>query len=142
MSHPENTTAPPGAQASLSSPISPDVPRDFVWYCVDQILPNLRIQGQPIFDKDLALELRSAIASAVPEFRVIVQVCTGDAEDLKTVAPRAARNRDLIISCRSAKRPGHEYLARLGQFGAYDPRQSAPRNDEVPFRGAQLEGGQ
>lgn len=140
--HPKNTTAPPGAQVSPDIPVEAGISRGVVWYCVDQILPNLRIQGQPILDKDLALELRSAIAPAVPEFRVIVQACASDAEDLKTVAPRAARNRDLIISCRSAKRPGHEYLARLGQFGAYDPRQSAPRNDEVPFRGAQLEGGQ
>lgn len=96
----------------------------------------------PILDRALALELRSAIASAIPDVRVIVQACAGDAEDLKTVAPRAARNRDLIISCRSAERPGHEYLARLGQFGANDLRQSAPQNNEVPFRGTQVEGGQ
>ncbi|WP_311968888.1 hypothetical protein [Pseudomonas baltica] len=96
----------------------------------------------PILDKNLALELRPAIASAVPDVRVIVQTCAGDAEDFEIVTPRAARNRDLIISCRSADRPGHEYLARLGQFGRYDPRQSAPQNEEVPFRGAQLENGQ
>jgi hypothetical protein len=140
--HPKNTTAPPGAQVSSDIPVEVDIPRGSVWYCVDQILPNIRIQGLPIFDKKLAIELRSAIASAVPDFRVIVQACAGDAEDLKTVAPSAARNRDLIISCRSAERPGHEYLARLGQFGAYDPHQSAPQKEAVPFRGAELEGEQ
>lgn len=137
----KNTTAPPGAQGSSDIPVEADIPRGFVWYCVDQILPNLRIQGQPILDKDLALELRAAIAPWVPDFRVIIQTCAGDAEDFEIVAPRAARNRDLIISCRSADRPGLEYLARLGQFGRYDPRQSAPQNDEVPFRGANVGSG-
>lgn len=140
--HPKNTTAPPGAQVSSDIPVEADMPRGFVWFTVDQVLPNIRIQGMPILDRALALELRSAIASAIPDVRVIVQACAGDSEDIKTVAPRAARNRDLIISCRSSGRPGHEYLARLGQFGPYDPRQSAPQNEQVPFRGAQLESGQ
>ncbi len=140
--HPKNTTAPPRAQESSDIQVEADMPLGLIWFTVDQVLPNIRIQGMPILDKNLALELRPAIASAVPDVRVIVQTCAGDAEDFEIVTPRAARNRDLIISCRSADRPGHEYLARLGQFGRYDPRQSAPQNEEVPFRGAQLENGQ
>lgn len=135
--HAENTTAPPVAQEPAVLPYK--IPRGFIYFSVDLQTPVIRQTGLPILVKALAVELYLALSV---EFRdsgveVIIQACAADAEDHKSIARRASRNKDLIISCRSADRPGHEYLARLGHYGQYDPLQPAPRNHDVPFRGAQ-----
>lgn len=136
MLHPKNTTAPPVAQEPAELPYK--IPRGFIYFSVDLQTPVIRQTGLPILVKALAVELYLALSV---EFRdsgveVIIQAYAADAEDRKSFERRASRNKDLIISCRSADRPGHEYLARLGQYGEYDPRQPAPQNEEVPFRGA------
>ncbi|RMN59599.1 hypothetical protein [Pseudomonas savastanoi] len=137
MLHSKNTTAPPVAQEP--SEIPNKTPSGFIYYTVDVRTPVIRQTGLPILVKALAVELYLALSIEFrdPRFEVIIQACAADAEDRKSFERRAARNKDLIISCRSADRPGHEYLARLGQYGEYDPRQPAPQNEEVPFRGAQ-----
>lgn len=135
--HAKNTTAPPVAQGP--SEILTKIPSGFIYYTVDVRTPAIRQTGLPILVKALAVELYLALSVEFQEqgFEVIIHACAADAEDRKSFELRASRNKDLIISCRSADRPGHEYLARLGQYGEYDPRQPAPRNEEVPFCGAQ-----
>lgn len=136
MLHPKNTTAPPVAQEPAEIPYK--IPSSFIYYTVDVQTPVIRQTGLPILVKALAVELYLALSVEfpAPKFEVIIQACAADAEDRKSFERRASRNKDLIISCRSADRPGYEYLARLGQYGEYDPRHSAPQNEEVPFRGA------
>ena len=135
--HPKNSTAPPSGQAS--SEIENKIPYGFVYFTVDVQNAVIRQTGLPILIKALAVELYLALVYEfpAPSFEVIIQPCAGDAEDFESIQRRAERNKDLIISCRSADRPGREYLSRLGQYGEYDPRQPAPRNEEVPFCGAQ-----
>ncbi|WP_149036681.1 hypothetical protein, partial [Pseudomonas syringae group genomosp. 7] len=127
MLHPKNTTAPPVAQEPLELPSKTLC--GFVYFSVDVQSAAIRQTGLPILVKALAVELYLALSAEFPEpaYEVIIQTCAGHAEDFKSVQRRAARNKDLIISCRSAERPGHEYLARLGQYGEYDPRQPAPQ---------------
>ena len=137
MLHPKNTTAPPVAQEP--SEIPNKIPRGFIYYTVDVQTPVIRQTGLPILVKALAVELYLALSVEFrdPGFEVIIQACAADAEDRKSFERRASRNKDLIISCRSADRPGHEYLARLGQYGEYDPRQPAPQKATSANRGAQ-----
>ena len=133
--HLKNSIAPSLAQESMASDV--DIPQGFIWFTVDQVMPHLRIQGCPILNKGLAVELYMSLAAQLSGVRIVIQACAGDAEDYRLVSVQASRHKDLIISCRSADSPGHEYLARMGQFGEYDPFQAAPQNEPVPSRGAQ-----
>lgn len=137
--HPKNTTAPPGTQASTGQDAADDMPRGFIWFSVDRVLPNIRITGFPVLNKGLAVELYEMLCPELKNERVVIQPCAGDSQDFQLVSQQAARHKDLILSCRSAERPGHEYLARIGHFGRYNP---APQNEQLPFRGAPLEGDQ
>jgi len=111
MSQAKNTTAPPTAQVSVEP--------CFGYWVVMVKQSKMTLQGVPLISKGLAVELARMLLPEFPGRELYVQAFNFPAElsdELKTVA---SRNKDMVISCRSADRPGHEYISRLGHQGMY-----------------------
>jgi hypothetical protein len=113
MSRPENTTAPP-------SPQEPE--RGFIFYLVMVKQSKMTLQGQPLLDQELAVELASILAPEFPGKDVYVQPYASPLGGLMDIEVSAGRHRDMVVSCRSAEAPGREYMSRMGHLAMYDPR--------------------
>lgn len=124
MSRPENSTAPPPKQLS---DIQHDDLRGFIYYQVNVRQCGVRLQGYPIIWLGLAVELLEMLRPEYPEGVICIQKVAAELNEFADISLTSERQKDLIISVRTADRPGHEYLARLGSFGPYE---SAPRNEQ------------
>jgi hypothetical protein len=120
MTHPENTTAPPKAQQSVPRQPFEDR-RGFTYYEVQVIYEDAGLkQTYPgMQDETLALELKAMIEPEVAPYPVRILWIAGHGDESGDFLRMESRVTDMIKSVRSADRPGHEFMARLGQFGPY-----------------------
>ncbi len=133
--HPKNTTAPPkeqqrGSARSLGMFIG------FTYYEVQvtfkaeglrQTFPGL--QSEPLAD-----EFRSILEPVFAPNPVRIVWAAGQEEEADAFLIAESRLTDMIISVRTADRPGHELLSRLGYFGPYEG--CAPQKPTSSKRGA------
>lgn len=127
MSHPKNTTAPPKAQHL--PPRQPfEARRGFTYYEVQVVYEDVGIKRTypGVQDESLALELKGMIELEVAPYPVRILWIAGQEEEVERFLRMESRVTDMIKSVRSADRPGHEFMARLGQFGPYEGY--APQN--------------
>lgn len=116
--HPKNTTAPPGAQdITLVSPLS-DISGFEFW----EVRVRYEDEGVTrtfpgVLEEKLAFELRDILQAEVSPAVVDVIWAGAEGRDYAWFEARHDKICDMIISVRTAERPGHEFLARLGQFG-------------------------
>ncbi|WP_426143205.1 hypothetical protein [Pseudomonas sp. DWP3-1-2] len=122
---PKNTTAPPRAQVSDSEPIG------FSWVMLKQ--SETTLQALPLFSNALALELAVKLAPEFPDRELYVHESHLPDELLEYVKRTASRHADIVVSCRSAERPGQAYMTRLGAISIYNARLDL--SDESPCVG-------
>lgn len=82
-----------------------------------------------VLDECLALELKAMLEQEVAPYPVSISWVAGWAKGFESFLRMNDRVTDMIQSVRSAERPGHEFLARLGQFGPYEGY--APQNTQA-----------
>lgn len=123
----KNTTAPPETQAGsrVTNKVSA-----FDVYLVMVKTSQIVLQGLPVMEADRALaeKLAEMLKPEYPGRAIYIRRCSYPISEFSSVARVASRNRDMIINCLTADRPGHEYLARLGSNAMYDARID-PGND-------------
>ena len=118
MSHPKNTTAPPEAQqTTFKSPRGGIAGFEYWEVRVRYEEEGLTSVFPGVLDEDLAYEFVDILRPEVSPGVVSVIWAGGLGCDYAFFKARSDRVSDLIISVRTAERPGHEYLARIGQFG-------------------------
>lgn len=117
----ENTTAPKKAQQL------PPVPRfealrGFTYYEVQVVreAAGFKTTYPGVQDKSLALELKSMLELECAPHPVRLLWIAGQEDEVESFLRMESRVTDLIKSVRSADRPGHEFMARLGQYGPYE----------------------
>lgn len=119
--HPKNTTAPPNAQH-----LPPKQPfehrRGFTYHECQVIYEDAGFKRSypGVQDKRLALELKAMLEPEVAPYPVRVVWIAGQESDVESFLRMEERVTDMIKSVRSADRPGHEFMARLGMFGPYE----------------------
>lgn len=126
----ENTTAPPKAQHR--PPRQPfEDRRGFTYYVVQVIYEDagLKRSYPGVQDESLALELKTMIEPEVAPYPVHLAWIAGQESEVDNFLRMESRVTDMIKSVRSAYRPGHEFMSRLGQFGPYEGY--APRNAQT-----------
>lgn len=126
--HPKNTTASPGLQHPPATNAAEQELRGFVWMALSVRINGVSHQTLPMLNKGLAVELLEMFAMEFPKESLRILQFGAPIEDLDGIKLVASRNKDLIISIRSAERPCHEYWARLGFWGEYSRSSSAPQN--------------
>ncbi len=127
MSYVKNTTAPPKAQHL--PPRQPfEARRGFTYYEVQVIYEDAGIKRTypGVQDEALAWELKGMIEPEVAPYPVRILWIAGQEYEVERFLRMESRVTDMIKSVRSADRPGHEFMARLGQFGPYEGY--APQN--------------
>jgi hypothetical protein len=122
MSRPENTTAPPTAQ-------EPD--RGLIFYLVMVKQSKMTLQGQPLWSRELAEELLIMLQPEFPDRDLYIQPYSAPAAAFADIAGTCERHKDMVVSCRSAEHPGHEYLARMGILAMYDARLDLENDEPV-----------
>lgn len=127
--HPKNTTAPPGAQhIPVELPTWNGGGFEYWEVQVRYETEGRKVIYPGVLDKDLAYEFQEMLRDEVQPGVVTIIWAAGVAPEYELFELRSDRMRDLIVSVRSAVRPGYEFLARLGQFGPYEGY--ATQNDE------------
>ncbi len=132
MSHQKNTTVRPKAQHRPSRP-RPEPLRGFTYYEVQVLYEDagLKRTYPGVQDKHLALELKGMLEPEHAPYPVRLLWIAGQEEEVESFLRMEYRVTDMIKSVRSADRPGHEFMARLGQFGSYEgyaPRSAQSEN--------------
>ncbi|WP_138449814.1 hypothetical protein [Pseudomonas edaphica] len=96
--------------------------RGFTYYVVKVIYANAGLQQTfpGVLDKCVALEFKAMLETEVAPYPVQIQWWAGMEAEFDSFLVGNDRMEDLIQSVRSAERPGHELLARLGCFGRYE----------------------
>ncbi|NWB08931.1 hypothetical protein HX862_13550 [Pseudomonas sp. D5002] len=99
-----------------------EVRRGFTYYVVQVVYAEAGLkQTYPgVLDKCMALELKALLEQEVSPCPVQIQWWAGMGDEFDSFLIRNKRMEDMIQSVRSAERPGHEFLARLGFFGPYE----------------------
>lgn len=105
-----------------------EVRRGFTYYAVQVVYAEAGLkQTYPgVLDKCMALELKALLEQEVSPCPVQIQWWAGMGDEFDSFLIGNERMEDMIQSVRSAERPGHEFLARLGFFGPYEGY--APQN--------------
>ncbi|RMT70392.1 hypothetical protein ALP43_02492 [Pseudomonas azotoformans] len=103
----------------------------FTYYEVQVVYEDAGLkQTYPgVLDECLALELKAMLEPEVAPYPVRISWVAGWAKGFENFLRMNDRVTDMIQSVRSAERPGHEFLARLGQFGPYEGY--APQNSQA-----------
>lgn len=117
----ENTTAPPKAQHQ--HPRQPfEVRRGFTYYEVQVIYKEAGFKRSypGVQDEMLAFELKEMLEPENVPYPVRLVWIAGQEAEAERFLRMESRVTDMIKSVRSADRPGHEFMARLGQFGPYE----------------------
>lgn len=117
----ESTTAPPKAQHQ--PPRQPfEVRRGFTYYEVQVIYKESGFKRSypGVQDEMLALELKEMLEPENVPYPVRLVWIAGQEAEAERFLRMESRVTDMIKSVRSADRPGHEFMARLGQFGPYE----------------------
>lgn len=119
--HPKNTTAPPGAQHIPLESSASDIAGFEFW----EVRVRYEEEGSTrifpgVLEEKLAYELRDILRPEVSPGVVGVIWAGAEGRNYAWFEARSDQVCDMIISVRTAERPGHEYLARLGQFGPYE----------------------
>ncbi|MDD0969699.1 hypothetical protein [Pseudomonas aphyarum] len=136
--HPKNSIAPPGAQQ-----LAPKRPYEscagFDYYEVQAVYASegFKVSYPGLLDETLAIELQGMLQPEVENNTVRIVWAAGWAQDFDRFLKMDERMTDMVRSVRSAERPGHEFLARLGQFGPYEGY--APQNGESESVARELE---
>ncbi|MFJ4056545.1 hypothetical protein ACIPZC_24285 [Pseudomonas sp. NPDC089743] len=135
MAHPKNTTAPSRAQHPPRSK-KLGVLTGFTYYEIQILLreEQMRLRLPGLQSEGLALELKSILGPVFPSEEIRIAWVAGVEEEREEFLIADSRFADMIISVRSAERPGHELLARLGLWGAY--QNLAPQKPGSMERGA------
>lgn len=131
----ENTTTPPKAQhPAAAQPF--EVRRGFTYYEVQVIYEDagLKRSYPGVQDESLAMELKAMLEPEHAPCPVRIVWVAGHEYEVEDFLRMECRVTDMIKSVRSADRPGHEFLARLGFFGPYEGY--APQNHTSQVRGA------
>ncbi|MCJ7957239.1 MAG: hypothetical protein MUW57_11980 [Pseudomonas sp.] len=125
----ENSTTPLKAQ-HLPSRQRPEPLRGFTYYSVQVIYDDagLKRTYPGVQDKHLALELKEMLEPENAPYPVRLLWIAGQENEVDAFLRMESRVIDMIKSVRSAERPGHEFMARLGQFGPYEGY--APRSEQ------------
>lgn len=102
--------------------------RGFTYYVVQVVYAEAGLkQTYPgVLDKAVALEFKAMLEQEVSPCPVQIQWWAGMDDEFDSFLIGNERVEDMIQSVRSAERPGHEFLARLGFFGPYEGY--APQN--------------
>lgn len=117
----KNTIAPPKAQ-HLPLRQRPEPLRGFTYYSVQVIYEDAGIKRTypGVQDEALALELKAMLEPEHGHRPVRLLWIAGQEEEAESFLRMESRVTDLIKSVRSEDRPGHEFMARLGEFGPYE----------------------
>ncbi len=107
--------------------------RGFTYYVVQVVYADAGLnQTYPgVLDKCVALEFKAMLEKEVAPHPVEIQWWAGMEAEFDKFLIGNDRMEDMIQSVRSAERPGHELLARLGHFGRYEgyaPQKIQPEN--------------
>lgn len=110
-----------------------EVHRGFTYYVVQVVYTEAGLkQTYPgVLDKCMALELKAMLEQELSPCPVHIQWWAGMDYEFDSFLVGNERMEDMIQSVRSADRPGHELLARLGFFGPYEgyaPQNIQPEN--------------
>lgn len=99
-----------------------EVLRGFTYYVVQVVYVEAGLkQTYPgVLDECMALELKAMLEQEVSPCPVQIQWWAGMDDEFDNFLAKNERMEDMIRSARSAERPGHEFLARLGYFGLYE----------------------
>lgn len=105
--------------------------RGFTYYVVQVVYAEAGLkQTYPgVLDKSVALELKALLEQEISPCPVQIQWWAGMDDEFDAFLIGNERMEDMIKSVRSADRPGHEFLARLGFFGPYEG--CAPQNSRA-----------
>ncbi|WP_219268851.1 hypothetical protein [Pseudomonas sp. Xaverov 259] len=111
----KNVTASPTAQSF-------EARRGFTYYVVQVVYEEAGLkQTYPgVLDKCVALEFKAMLEKEVFPHPVQIQWWAGMDSEFDSFLIGDERMTDMIQSVRSAERPGHELLARIGHFGSYE----------------------
>jgi len=135
MAHPKNTTAPSRAQHQPRSQ-KLGVLTGFTYYELQILLreEQMRLRLPGLQSEELAVELKSILEPVFPSEEIRIAWVAGVEEEREEFLIVDSRLADMVISVRSAECPGHELLARLGFWGAY--QNLAPQKPSSMKRGA------
>lgn len=115
-----------------TSPTAPsfEARRGFTYYVVQVVYAEAGLkQTYPgVLDKCTALEFKAMLEPEVYPHPVQIQWWAGMDSEFDRFLIRDERMTDMIQSVRSAERPGHEFMARLGHYGPYEGY--APQNSQ------------
>ncbi|WP_236218202.1 hypothetical protein [Pseudomonas rhodesiae] len=105
--------------------------RGFTYFVVQVVYAEAGLkQTYPgVLDKGVALELKAMLEQDVSPCPVQIQWWAGMDDEFDSFLIVNDRMEDMVHSVRSAERPGHEFLARLGFFGPYEGY--APQNSQA-----------
>ena len=96
---------------------------------------GVRFSFPGLRSESLALELADMLRPCFPGQAIqVIWVAAGPHEDIEQCRVVDLRMTDMIVSVRTAAKPGHEFLSRLGYFGEYEG--PAPQRSDVSIRGA------
>jgi hypothetical protein len=133
--HPKNTTALSRAQ---HPPISRKlgVLTGFTYYEIEILFreEQMRLRLPGLQSEAMAVELKSILEPVFPFQEIRIAWVAGMEEEFEEFLIGDSRFEDMIISVRTAERPGHELLARMGLWGAY--KNLAPQKPSPMKRGA------
>lgn len=96
--------------------------RGFTYYVVRVVYEEAGLTQtfSGVLDKSTALEFKAILEPEVYPHPVQIQWWAGMDSEFDRFLIGDERMTDMIQSVRSAERPGHEFLARLGHFGPYE----------------------
>ncbi len=138
MSHPKNTTAPPEAQ--LPRPQQPfEALGSFTYYEVQVVHEDAGFTRSfpGVQDECLAVELKAMPEPEVSPHAVRISWVAGQEDQVEDFLRMEDRMTDMIRSLRSAACPGHEFMARLGQFGPYEGYATQNADSKIVSRTSQ-----
>lgn len=117
----ENITAPSKAQHPRSMQRISAI-QGFTYYEVQVIYEDAGFKRSypGVQDESLALELKAMLEPENAPYPVRLAWIAGQEAEVERFLRMESRVIDMIKSVRTADRPGHEFMARLGQFGPYE----------------------